>query len=135
MLFRSRRKDDGNHIVKVKALNLKYGLLLTLFVCSGSALFGYLFNMIPTQNLSYLDSTSQFINIGAIILNTLTYAEGWYVVLANNIIDLIIWIINLKYGTVHSEMMLIVSIVYLVMNIYGIINWMLIKKKQSNIYK
>lgn len=130
-----RKKDDENNIVKVKALSLKYGLLLTLFICSGSALLGYLFDMIPTQNLSYLDSTSQFINIGAIILNTLAFTEGWYVGLANNVIDLIIWIINFKHGTIHSEMMLVVSIIYLVMNIYGIVNWVLIKKKQSNIYK
>ena len=51
--------------------------------------------------------------------------------LLNNTIDLVIWIINIVKGTVNAEMTLIMSVMYLVMNVIGLICWIKIERKQK----
>ncbi len=51
--------------------------------------------------------------------------------LANNTIDLAIWIINTVKNTQSAPMMLVVSVMYFVMNIYGLVEWIVIEKKQK----
>lgn len=62
---------------------------------------------------------------------TLRFRESWYVWLANNAIDLAIWIINTVRNTQNSQMMLVMSVMYFVMNIYGLVEWVLIEKRQK----
>ena len=69
-------------------------------------------------------------NIG-LILVVIGFRECWYIWLANNLIDLTIWIVNALKGTIYSEMTLIVSIMYLVMNIIGFVCWIKIDRKQN----
>lgn len=53
----------------------------------------------------------------------LRFKEAWWLWLINNIIDLIIWLITFLNHGKGSTMMLLVSIGYLLINIYGIIKW------------
>lgn len=53
----------------------------------------------------------------------LRYKECWIILLGNNIIDLVIWIINFIEKEYNSKIMLIVSIFMLLFNILGIIKW------------
>lgn len=53
----------------------------------------------------------------------LRFKECLAVWLFNNTVDLIIWIVNLMKNTANSTMMLLVSIGYLLINIYGLIKW------------
>lgn len=62
----------------------------------------------------------------------LRYKEFWIIYLFNNIVDLIIWSINVCYGTHNAMMMLIVSIGYLLMNIYGLYKWLDSEEKYEN---
>lgn len=124
-------KKQSNDAVEVKSLSVKHGLLLTVAVCLFSAVLGFLLNLIPTQQMSYFDSVSQMINLCGIILSTLRYREMWYVWLANNVVDLLIWIKNFIDGSSNSGMMLVVSIMYFLTNIYGLINWIKLEKIQN----
>ena len=63
-----------------------------------------------------MDATSNCINLCGVILMILRFL--W---LINNIIDLIIWIITVINGGEGSIMMLLVSIGYLLINIYGVV--------------
>ena len=60
----------------------------------------------------------------------LRFKECWIIWLFNNVFDLAIWIINATKNTPNSQMMLIVSIGYLLINIYGLVRW--IKFEKSN---
>ena len=130
-IIKWKKKEDEDHIVKIKSLTLKSEILLTLSISAGSAFVGFLLNLLPGQQLSYLDATSQLVNVGGTILSALVYRESWYIWLVNNVLDLTIWIINFSKKSTYSEMMLVVSIIYLIMNIYGLINWIIIENKQS----
>ena len=92
---------------------------------------GFLLNLIPNQNLAFMDSTSQIFNICGLVAQSLRFRESWYISLANNSIDVVIWIINAVKLTPNSPMMLITNIVYLVMNIVGIVCWIILEKKQK----
>lgn len=59
----------------------------------------------------------------------LRFRECWIIWLFNNSIDLVIWIINFVNGSSNSMMMLLVSIGYLFINVYGLIKWLKIDKK------
>lgn len=122
-------KKQSNNSVIVKSLSLKKEIFLTFGVCAASCLLGFLLDLIPTQNMSYLDSTSQIINLAGAILSVMRYRECW-VLLANNSIDLAIWTINTINHTANAEMMLVTSIMYLVMNIYGLLFWIFIERRQ-----
>lgn len=124
------KKKEGN-TVQVRSIPLKWGILLSIGVILLSAGLGFLLSLIPGQNLAFLDSTSQIINIAGGVLVTLRFRESWYVWLANNAIDLAIWIINTVRNTQNSQMMLVMSVMYFVMNIYGLVEWVLIEKRQK----
>ena len=113
-------EDD---IVKVREFNLKNSIIITLSSIIGSFILGYLLSLIPNQRLALLDASSNIINLCGIILMILRFKECWWIWLTNNIIDLIIWIITVINGGEGSIMMLLVSIAYLLINIYGIISW------------
>ena len=124
-------KNKQDEKVKMKSFTLKNSLIICCTTIIGSGILGFLLSLIPSQNLAFLDSTSQIINICGVILVSLRFRECWHIWLANNIIDLIIWIINVAKNTTNSSMALITSVMYLVMNIIGLISWIKIEKKQK----
>ena len=121
--------------VKVRSLTIANSLLMTFLMLAGSVGLGFLLSLIPGQNLAFLDSTSQIINLCGVVLGTIRFRESWYIWLANNIIDLVIWIINTINRAPYSEMMLITSIMYLVMNVWGIAKWIMLEKHQKESVK
>lgn len=109
--------------VKVRKFTLKNSIIITLSCIFGSMLFGYLLTFIPGQRLAFMDASSNCINLCGVILMILRFKESWGLFLVNNIIDLSIWIITFINKGESSAMMLLVSIGYLLINIYGIIKW------------
>jgi len=124
-----RNKTDTE--VTMKSLNLKSASILCSCIIIGSLILGFLLTLIPKQNLAFLDSTSQIINLSGVVLGTLRYRESWYIWLINNLVDLTIWIINTINNTPNAQMSLITSIMYLIMNVIGVISWIKLEKKQN----
>ena len=120
--------DDKN--VKVREFNFKNSIIITLSCIIGSFILGYLLTLIPTQRLAFMDASSNCINLCGVILMILRFKEAWWIWLINNIIDLAIWIITVINGGEGSIMMLLVSIGYLLINIYGVIRWNIEAKKK-----
>lgn len=122
-LYNWYKVKEKNNRVKIRGFNTKISFLITIICFSGSISLGYLLMKVPGQNLALLDSTSNIINICAIILMNLRFKECWWILLGNNIVDLTIWIINFIIKIPNSFSMLIVSISYLILNIIGLIKW------------
>lgn len=123
---------DEEKNVKVREFTLKNSIIITLSCIVGSLLLGYLLTLIPGQRLAFMDASSNCINLCGVILMILRFKESWWLWLINNIIDLSIWIITFINKGEGSEMMLLVSIGYLLINIYGIIKWNIEVKKGKN---
>ncbi len=121
--WKKNMNETDKKEVEVRGFTLKFSLMLTFIVVLLSFLFGYLLNLIPSQNLAFLDSSSNIINLSAVVLMNMRYKECWIIWLFNNTIDLIIWIINTVKGTPNSIMMLLVSIGFLSINVYGLYKW------------
>lgn len=116
-------KKGDNEEVKVKGFTFKNSIIIISSCILGSLLFGFLLSKIPSQKFAFLDSSSNILNLCGIILMNLRFKECWAVWLFNNTIDLIIWIVNFMNHTQNSAMMLLVSIGYLLINVYGLIKW------------
>lgn len=128
----NKNLDDDNK-VNVREFTLKNSIIITLSCIVGSIVLGYLLTLIPTQRLAFMDATSNCINLCGVILMILRFKESWWLWLINNIIDLIIWIITVINGGSGSVMMLLVSIGYLLINIYGVIKWNIEAKKNKDV--
>lgn len=115
--------------VKVREFTLKNSIIITLSCIIGSLLLGYILTLIPNQRLAFMDAASNCINLCGVVLMILRFKESWWLWLINNIIDLIIWIITFINKGEGSAMMLLVSIGYLLINIYGVIKWNIEAKK------
>ncbi len=126
------KNRNKNNDVIVRHFDLKTSLIVIVSSLLGSLGLGYLLTKVPGQNLAFLDSTSTILNVCTIVLMNLRYKEFWIIYLFNNIVDLIIWSINVCYGTPNAMMMLIVSIGYLLMNIYGLYKWLDSEEKYEN---
>lgn len=98
-------------------------MFIIIFCFILNIMLGFFLSKIKTQKLAFLDATSNCINICGVILMILRYKECWIILLENNIIDLVIWIINFIEKEYNSKIMLIVSIFMLLFNILGIIKW------------
>lgn len=120
---------DEEKNVKVREFTLKNSIIITLSCIVGSLLLGYLLTLIPSQRLAFMDASSNCINLCGVILMILRFKESWWLWLINNVIDLSIWLITFINKGEESAMMLLVSIGYLLINIYGIIKWNIEAKK------
>ncbi len=120
---------DDDSVVKVREFTLKNSIIITSLCILGSFLLGFLLSMIPGQQLAFMDATSNCINLCGVVLMILRFKESWWVWMANNVVDLTIWIIMVVNKGEGSIMMLLVSIAYLLLNIYGIIKWQIEAKK------
>ena len=118
--------------VKVREFTLKKAILIVLFCLIGSILIGYLLTLIPGQQLAFMDSTSNCINLCGVILMILRFKESWWLWLINNTVDMIIWTILFINKGVGSFMMFLVALGYLIINIYGIIKWTIEAKKNNS---
>lgn len=122
--FISWKKNlDASGSVRVRHFAIKTSIAVMVLCIIGSLLLGYLLTLIPGQQLAFLDSTSNYINLCGVVLMILRFEESWWLWLVNNIVDLVIWIIMTARGGAGSIMMLLVSIGYLLINVYGIIKW------------
>lgn len=126
-----KNRNKNNEVI-VRHFDLKTSLIVIVSSLLGSLGLGYLLTKVPGQNLAFLDSTSTILNVCSIVLMNLRYKEFWIIYLFSNIVDLIIWSINVCYGTPNAMMMLIVSIGYLLMNIYGLYKWLDSEEKYEN---
>ena len=126
-----KKNLDNEKNVKVREFNLKNSIIITLSCIIGSFVLGYLLSLVPGQRLAFMDASSNCINLCGVVLMILRFKESWWLWLINNIIDLIIWIITVIDKGNGSIMMLLVSIGYLLISIYGVIKWNIEAKKNK----
>lgn len=129
----SKNLNKDNN-VKVREFTFKNSIIITISCVAGSLILSYLLTLIPGERIAFLDASSNIINLCAVILAILRFKECWWIWLINNTIDLAIWLITFITKGENSGMMLLVSIGYLLINIYGIIKWS-IEAKKGNVFK
>ena len=117
------KKQDDNKNVIVRAFGIKNRILLIASCIVFSLILAAILNQIPGAKFTYLDSFSNIINLSGVLLMTLRFNESWWLWLINNTIDLILWSNVLSIGGNYSTFMLISSIIYLIVNVYGIVKW------------
>ena len=118
-----KNNEDDSKSVKIRAFTLKNSLIIIFACIIGSFLLSYLLTLIPNQKLAFLDASSNIINLCAVILMILRFNESWWIWLFNNIIDLIIWSVTFKNNGMAAFSMFTSSLIYLIINVYGIIKW------------
>ena len=118
-----KNNEDDSKNVKIRAFTLKNSLIIIFACIIGSFLLSYLLTLIPNQKLAFLDASSNIINLCAVILMILRFNESWWIWLFNNIIDLIIWSVTFKNNGMAAFSMFTSSLIYLIINVYGIIKW------------
>lgn len=116
-------KNSNKDVVKNRGLGLKKGVITIILSIVTGLLVAYLLQLIPGERLTYLDSFTNVISFIAGILLMLRYNESWILYLVNNVLDLTLWIINFSSGGFDSLMVLLMSVTYLVINIYALFKW------------
>jgi len=116
-------KNSNEEKVKNRGLGIKKGVITIVISIVSGLIIAYLLQLIPGERLSYLDAFTNVICFIAGILLMLRYNESWFLYLVNNILDLILWIINFKEKGFDSFMVLLMSIMYLTINIYALFKW------------
>ena len=116
-------KNSNKDVVENRGLGLKKGSITIILSIVIGLLVAYLLQLIPGERLTYLDSFTNVISFIAGILLMLRYNESWILYLVNNVLDLTLWIINFISGGFDSLMVLLMSVMYLVINIYELFKW------------
>lgn len=123
---------DKERNVRIREFTVKNSIIIILSCLAGSLSLGYLLTFIPGQRLAFMDACSNCINLCGVIIMILRFKESWWLFLINNIVDLSIWIIAFINRGEGSTMMLLVSIGYLLINIYGMIRWNIHAKRAKD---
>lgn len=129
LAWNKNMKEDQS--VQVREFTLKNSIIITLSCVIGSLVLGYLLTLIPHQRLAFMDACSNCINLCGVILMILRFKEAWWIWLINNVFDLAIWCITFLQKGDNATMMLLVSIGYLFINLYGIVKWSIEAKKSK----
>ena len=115
--------NSNKDLVENRGLGVKNGIITIITAIIIGLIVAYLLGLIPGERLTYLDSFTNVISFIAGILLMLRYNESWILYLINNDLDLILWIINSSSGGFDSLMVLLMSIMYLLINIYALFKW------------
>ncbi len=126
------KNKKNNDEVIVRDFSLKNSIIVVTSCVMGSFLLAFLLNLIPGQQFPLLDASSNIINICANVLMILRFKECWWVWIFNNLVDLTIWSMILINGGSNAIMMFLVSLGYLLLNIYGIVKWEIEARKNRN---
>ncbi len=116
-------KHDKENEVENRGLGFEKGILTITISLFAGLIIAYLLSLIPGERLEFLDAYTNVISFIAGILLMLRYNESWMLYLVNNILDLSLWIINFKEGGFDSFMVLLMSIMYLTINVYALFKW------------
>ena len=121
--FINWNKKDKNNNLEVRSFPIKKRIL-TIFSCIILSLsLAFILQKIPNAKFTYLDAFSNIINLCGVILLALRFNESWWLWLINNILDVILWTNVYHISGDYSFTMLTSSIIYLIVNIYGIYKW------------
>lgn len=117
------KKQDENKNVIARTFSIENRIILIVSCIIFSIILANILKQIPYAQFTFLDAFSNIINLSGVILMALRFNESWWLWLINNVIDLILWSNVVKLGGNYSISVLISAIIYLIINIYGIIKW------------
>ena len=126
-----KKQDDSKNVI-ARAFSLENRIILIISCVIFSLILANILKMIPYAQFTFLDAFSNIINLSGVILMALRFNESWWLWLINNVLDLILWSNLVQLGGDYSLFVLISSLIYLIINIYGIIKWD--NKIKNNIY-
>lgn len=125
-----RNQIDG--VIKINKLTWKKFFIIAAIVVVGSLGLDLLLSLIPSQQMSLLDSLVNVFNVLGIVMLNLRYKEGWFAWMICNIIESVTWITFIVLGTGSSAvMMLLICITYLILDIFAYRSFVKINTKQT----
>lgn len=132
-LFAWGKYQDRNHNVRIRKLTPKNAFILITTCTAGSLIVGYGLTMVPSQQMAFLDSAVCCIQIAALIIQNLRYAEAWWLWVVADIFAISMWRIAYLEGGGGAFMSLLTTITFFGFDVYGLIKWhhRLAKKKAA----
>lgn len=125
------KKNAKDNEVNLNEMTVKKSILTLFLVVVATALVSFLLSLIPTQHLAVLDTAGDILNISGIILIALRYKEGWLIWVLGSLVDLVTWIVVYQnHFSNNAIMMIIMSIAYIFLNLWGYLSFIKIRKKQ-----
>ena len=128
----SWKKSEINGVVKINKFSLKTSLITVFSILLSTVVLTVLLSLIPGQNYSFLDSLTNMLNIAGVVLLGLRYKEGWYFWIICNLVEMITWILMIVTGAPNSIMMLIICVIYIVLDVFGIKAFVKMRYSQEN---
>ncbi len=126
------KKHQYGGIVKINKMDTQNSILLVLILCISIVVFSFLLSLLPNQNLPVLDTISNMLDICGIILIALRYKEGWIFWILCSLADFVMWgILFLQDKSLNAIMMIIVSVVNIIINMWGFWSFIKIRKQQE----
>ncbi len=127
------KKYNNDNVVNLNKMTVKKSIFTISLVIICTAILSLLLSLIPTQRLAFWDACGDILNICGILLIALRYKEGWIVWIMCNLVELTTWIIVLIKGySQNAIMMIIMSLIYIGLNIWGYISFIKLRKNQEN---
>lgn len=126
------KKHEKDYEVMLNKMTWKKSLIVISLILILTIILSLLLSLIPTQRLAILDAAGDILNIFGILLIALRYKEGWIVWILCNFVDLSTWIVALinNYSS-NAIMMIIMSLVYIALNIWGFYSFIKLRKNQE----
>lgn len=122
------RNLDKNRNVKPKKLTPGKSLLVVSGCIASSIITGYILSSIPGQQLAFMDSFTNCLDLCALILMNLRHKEAWILWVISGILAIIIWTITFFNSGESAFMLLISETAFLIIDAYGAFKWSLKSK-------
>lgn len=122
-LFAWGRNQDKNHSVRIRKLTPKKAFALVTLCTVGSLIIGYGLTMVPNQQMAFLDSVVCCIQIAALTIQNLRFAEAWWLWVIADIFAISMWRIAFEGGGENTFMNLLSTISFFAFDVYGLIKW------------
>lgn len=128
----SWKENQHNGIIKVNKMNLRVSFIVVISLCVCVTIFSFLLSKLKNQNFPILDTISNMLDICGIILIALRYKEGWIFWILCSGIDFIMWsLLATQQVSYNCVMMIIVSFINVVLDIWGLYSFVKMQKKQE----
>lgn len=119
-VFSWKKSQNADGVVKINKFSKKMSIMVIAGIIFSTAVITTLLSFIPTQNYSVLDALTNMLNIAGVVLIGFRFKEGWYCWIVCNVVECVTWILMIVAGAPNSIMMLIICLVYIVLDVFGI---------------
>lgn len=130
--YLKKNRNSGSTEFTINKISKTMIIVIVIFIPAVTGLYGFLLSLIEGSKLPYLNALATSVALIATFLATKQILEQWIFWILYSVVLTILWTLNYMETQSGGFLYIVLNAIYILVNIYYLIDWIKIKKVQNN---